>query len=45
MEFGNISVINTSLIVDQDLEKVNRFVELIPKETLVQQINKILKES
>ena len=44
-DYGNISAIPTSFIIDQDGEIVNRFVGLMPKEIIVEQINTLLNES
>ncbi len=44
-DYGNISAIPTSFIINKDGEIINRFVGLMPKETIIQQINSLLKES
>ncbi len=44
-DYGNISAIPTSFIINQDGEIVNRFVGLMPKETIVKQISTLLDKS
>ena len=44
-DYGNISAIPTSFIINQDGEIVNKFVGLMPKEIIVKQIDTLLKES
>lgn len=44
-DYGNISAIPTSFIINKDGKIVNKIVGLIPKQSFVEQINSILKKS
>lgn len=44
-DYGNITAIPTSFIINQNGEIVNKFIGLMPKSKLVEEINSLLKKS